>query len=154
MHGLEQAVARDLNERPRGSKKQGAPDMRSDADNGGDIRIINAPLTDRQAVAMCDGVIDLLAALFSVSGKHLHSPKRHGRSIARVRQVGMYVAHVTLGMRMVDVATGFGRDKSTVMYACHLIEDLRDDLEFNRIVAKAEQITRIAFCLHHAGKRS
>ncbi|WP_424993550.1 helix-turn-helix domain-containing protein [Oceaniradius stylonematis] len=100
-----------------------------------------------EAVAVCDGLIDLIAVLFSVSGRHLRSPKRHGRAIARVRQIGMYIAHTTLGMRMVDVATGFGRNKSTVMYACHLVEDMRDDLEFNQIVARVEQIVRAAFHL-------
>lgn len=101
----------------------------------------------QEAVVICDGLIDLIAVLFSVSGRHLRSPKRHGRAIARVRQIGMYIAHTTLGMRMVDVATGFGRDKSTVMYACHLVEDMRDDLEFNQIVARVEQIVRAAFHL-------
>lgn len=149
MHSLEQPVAPDLN----GKSSRSATDVsrnieRHDEEIDCTQRIVNAPLSAREAIAICDGVIDLLAALFSVSGKHLRSPKRHGRSIARVRQIGMYAAHVTLGMRMIDVATGFGRDKSTVMYACHLIEDLRDDVEFNRIVARAEDITRIAFRLH------
>lgn len=154
MHGLEQAIARNPNKRSAGAAKGVCLDEKPEYEAGCQVRIVSTPLTERQAVAMCDGVIDLLAVLFSVSGKHLRSPKRHGRSVARVRQVGMYVAHVTLGMRMIDVATGFGRDKSTVMYACHLIEDLRDDLEFNQIVAKAEEITRIAFRLHHGGHRS
>ena len=154
MHGLEQAIASDLNDRSPRPAKNASADSGLDGAGECDAPIVSAPLTDREAVAMCDGVIDLLAALFSVSGKHLRSPKRHGRSVARVRQVGMYIAHVVLGMRMIDVATGFGRDKSTVMYACHLIEDLRDDLEFNQIVSKAEEITRIAFRLHRAGSRS
>ena len=152
MHGLEQAVARDLSERSNRSTKDVTLDIKRDTvEIGCTQRIVNTPLKDSEAVAMCDGLIDLLAVLFSVSGKHLRSPKRHGRSIARVRQIGMYIAHVTLGMRMIDVATGFARDKSTVMYACHLIEDLRDDMEFNQIVAKAEDITRIAFRLHRCG---
>lgn len=101
----------------------------------------------RDASALCDGVVDLMAALFSVSGRQLRSPKRHGRPVARVRQIGMYIAHTSLGLRMAEVAAGFGRDKSTVMYACHLVEDLRDDVDFDRIVAQAEQIVRVAFDL-------
>ncbi|MBO6637908.1 MAG: hypothetical protein JJ920_12150 [Roseitalea sp.] len=110
--------------------------------------VVTGSPDSEQAVAMCDGILDLMAALFSVSGRQLRSPRRHGRAIARVRQIGMYVAHTTLGMRMADVATGFGRDKSTVMYACHLVEDLRDDIEFNQIVARVEQIVGVAFHLH------
>ena len=40
---------------------------------------------------------------------------------------------------------GFGRDRTTVLHACHLIEDLRDDAEFDRIVAVAERIALAAF---------
>lgn len=103
--------------------------------------------TEREAAMLCDGVIDLMAALFSVSGRQLRSPKRHGRSVSRVRQVGMYIAHTTLGLRMAAVAAGFGRDKSTVMYACHLVEDMRDDIEFDRIVGRAERVVCVAFNL-------
>ena len=106
-------------------------------------------LRGEEAVALCDGVIDLMAVLFSTCGRQLRSPKRYGRSVARVRQIGMYIAHVTLGMRMRDVATGFGRDKSTVVHACHVIEDMRDDAEFDELVARTERIVRIAFRLHN-----
>ncbi len=44
----------------------------------------------------------------------------------------MYVAHVTLRLSMADIGRGFGRDRTTVVYACHLIEDLRDDDDFDR----------------------
>lgn len=99
------------------------------------------------AIAACDGVIDLMAAVFSIDSRALRSPSRSATDIARVRQIGMYVAHVTLGMRMGDVATGFSRRKSTVVHACHLIEDMREDREFDRVVAKVEEIVRIAFSL-------
>ncbi|WP_306118150.1 MULTISPECIES: helix-turn-helix domain-containing protein [unclassified Roseitalea] len=105
------------------------------------------PLSQEETAALCDGVIDLMAALFSVCGRQLRSPERSGKPVARVRQIGMYIAHVTLGLRMVDVAAGFGRNKSTVVYACHLIEDLRDDEEFDMIVAMAERVARIAFSI-------
>ena len=112
---------------------------------------VDRPCTGDRAIAICDGVIDLMAAMFSISGKQLRSPRRQRRSVARVRQIGMYVAHVTLRMRMADIAIGFGRDKSTVTHACHVIEDLREDAEFNAVVAKAEEITRVAFLLQLGG---
>ncbi len=99
---------------------------------------------------MCDGVIDLMSALFATSGRQLREPGRGGRAVSRVRQIGMYVAHVTLGLRMVEIAAGFGRDKSTVVHACHMIEDLRDDEDFDRVVAKAEHVTRVAFSVSAA----
>lgn len=111
------------------------------------------PRSRARAVAMCDGVIDLMSALFTTCGRQLRASGRSSRAVARVRQIGMYVAHVTLGLRMVEIAAGFGRDKSTVVHACHLIEDLRDDDEFNVVVAKAEEITRIAFSVSSACER-
>jgi len=39
--------------------------------------------------------------------------------------------HVALGMSLARVARAFGRDRPTVAYACHLIEDRRDDSDFD-----------------------
>jgi chromosomal replication initiation ATPase DnaA len=62
-----------------------------------------------------------------------------------VRQVGMYVAHVTLALTMSEVGRAFGRDRSTVNHACHLVEDMREDLEFDRIIQTIENIIRVAY---------
>ena len=101
-------------------------------------------------MAYCDGLIDILSAYFNVSGRQIRSPKRHNLDVARVRQIGMYVANVVLGINMTMIGQGFGRNKSTVIHACHLIEDMRDDDEFDRLVAKLEAITHAA--LHNKVK--
>lgn len=102
------------------------------------------PRRDR-VFAACDGVIDIASALFGVSSKDLRHPKRCTVDVARVRQIAMYVAHVTLGLSMRDVGQGFGRDRTTVLYACHQIEDMRDDEEFDRIVTTVEKVMLAAF---------
>ena len=99
---------------------------------------------DRVAT-VCDGVIDIAAALFNVSGRELRHPGRSSLGIARVRQIAMYVTHVSLGLSMRDVGQGFGRDRTTVLHACHQIEDMRDEEEFDRIVAMAERVVRAVF---------
>lgn len=96
-------------------------------------------------VAACDGVIDIAAALFDVSGKDLRGPGRSTLAVSRVRQIAMYVAHVTLGFTMANVGQGFGRDRTTVLHACHQIEDMREDEEFDGIVARVEQVIAAAF---------
>ena len=98
-----------------------------------------------QNVAFCDALIDLLVAMFGVSGAELRSPLRCRREVARVRQIGMYVAHTVFGLAMRDVAAGFARDRTTVMHACHQVEDLRDDTEFDAIVSTFERIAQSAF---------
>ena len=57
----------------------------------------------------------------------------------------MYVTHVTLRMSMRDVGDGFGRDRTTVLYACHQVEDMRDDEDFDQVVVLLERIVRAAF---------
>ena len=50
---------------------------------------------------------------------------------ARARQIAMYLVRAGLGMSLSRVARAFGRDRTTVSHACHLIEDLRDDPDFD-----------------------
>ncbi|MEK1890819.1 MAG: helix-turn-helix domain-containing protein [Phyllobacterium sp.] len=103
-----------------------------------------APL-DERLLQVCDGLIDILSTFFNVSGRELRSHSRCERPVARVRQIGMYVAHVTLALTMSEVGLAFGRDRSTVNNACHLIEDMREELEFDRIVQTIENVVKVAF---------
>lgn len=129
------------------AKDQPVPDEPS-----GDGRAPYAPKKkEERAMAVCEAVIDLSAALFNVSGRELRRPGRTAADISRVRQVAMYVTHVLLGLSMGDVGRGFGRDRTTVLHACHLIEDLRDDEEFDRLVTMTERVVAAAFGLARAG---
>jgi len=96
-------------------------------------------------IAACDCVIDLASALFNVSGKELRKSGRCVDEVSRVRQIAMYVAHVVLELNMTDIGKGFGRDRTTVIHACHLIEDMRDDEEFDAIVCRTERVVEAAF---------
>ncbi len=107
---------------------------------------IGCPKNRRErAVALCEAMIDVTAALFSVSGKEMRRSGRTGLDVARVRQIAMYVTHTILGVSMKEVGRGFGRDRTTVLHACHLIEDLRDDEEFDRHVVMVERVALAAF---------
>jgi chromosomal replication initiation ATPase DnaA len=71
----------------------------------------------------------------------------HGRGSVHVsfaRQVAMYLTHVAFGMSIQRVAIGFARDRSTVAYACHIIEDRRDDPSFDTILDQLEASLRAA----------
>ena len=96
---------------------------------------------------ICEAMQDILAACFSVSGRELRAQGRTRAEICRVRQIGMYVAHVIAGLSMIEVGCGFQRDRSTVAYACHLVEDLRDDPDFERVILMIERIAEAAFAL-------
>lgn len=100
---------------------------------------------DADAIAICDGVIDLAGALFDVPTCELRRTGRTGLEAAQVRQIAMYAAHVTLGLTMRQVGVGFQRDRTTVLYACHLVEDQRDDAGFDRVVAHVERVVAASF---------
>jgi chromosomal replication initiation ATPase DnaA len=57
---------------------------------------------------------------------------------AMARQVAMYLTYVGFGLTLARTAIVFGRDRSTVGHACRLIEDRRDDPEFDRWIASLE----------------
>jgi hypothetical protein len=54
---------------------------------------------------------------------------------AYARRIAMYLSHTAFGMSIQRVALAFERDRSTVATACHRIEDLREDKEFDRFLA-------------------
>lgn len=98
-----------------------------------------------QVMELCEAMIDICAALYHVSSKELRKTGRTASEVARVRQIAMYVTHVSLGVSMQEVGRGFARDRTTVRHACHLIEDLRDDAEFDRTIVMTERVAFAAF---------
>lgn len=101
---------------------------------------------EERIFTLCDGTIDLVSAFFNVSSKEVRFLGRIGRAdVAKVRQIAMYVAHVALHLSMAEVARGFGKDRTTVVHACHSIEDLREDPEFDRVVQTVERIVTVSF---------
>ncbi len=93
---------------------------------------------------LCESMIDIAAALFNISSKDIRRTGRSRLPTTRVRQVAMYVAHVALGLTMTEVGRGFGRDRKTVQLACHTVEDMRDDAEFDQLVAQTERVALVA----------
>ncbi len=73
----------------------------------------------------------LTAYALGLKSEVLLSPER-GRPIeARARHIAIYITHVALGMSLARVARAFDRDRSTIAYACRLVEDKRDDPDFD-----------------------
>ncbi len=67
------------------------------------------------------------------------------RAACHVRQIAMYVCHVALAIPMSDIGAAFGRDRTTVGHACHVVEDRRDDPAFDEFVAAVERIATSVF---------
>ncbi|HEV7255437.1 MAG TPA: helix-turn-helix domain-containing protein [Mesorhizobium sp.] len=113
----------------------------------GELAVPDIPAKTREELVLsfCEGMIDISAAFFCVSSKELRRVGRTSLAVSRVRQIAMYVAHTLLGLSMKEVGRGFGRDRTTVLHACHLIEDMREDAEFDRHVTLIECVALAAF---------
>ncbi len=119
----------------------------STAGRRGRLTPVDGAFLERYAVrrservfVLCDCILDIAAAFFNVPSRELRRAGRCADDISRVRQIGMYVTHVVLRFSMAEVGKGFGRDRTTVMHACHTIEDMRDDREFDAVVARLERV--------------
>lgn len=97
-----------------------------------------------RALELCECLIDISAALFNVSSKELRRYGRTSNAISKVRHVAMYVARVVLHLTTHEIGMGFGRDRTTVAHACQVVEDLRDDPEFDQLICTLERIAAVA----------
>lgn len=60
------------------------------------------------------------------------------KEIAAARQIAMYLVHVMLSRTLAEVGSLFRRDRTTVGYACALVEDRRDDRTFDDKLCEIE----------------
>lgn len=96
---------------------------------------------DRAAAELSMAVVGYACA---VDVAAIASANRGAAHVAFARQVSMYLTHVAFELSLSRVALAFGRDRSTVGYACHLVEDRRDDPTFDQWLAQLESLLRHA----------
>ena len=89
-------------------------------------------------------VMDLVALATGVPAAHIRSPTRNHARAARARQIAMYLAYVAWQWPLARIGGAFGRDRTTAGYACRLVEDLRDDRQFDI------KLERLEACLKNA----
>ncbi len=94
--------------------------------------------------------VNLVAEYANVDVSMIFHTRRCSTTTARARQLAMYLAHVVLGESLTDIGAAFGRDRTTVSYACNLIEDMRDDVAFDREVTDLEMRLQTMAGLTHA----
>jgi hypothetical protein len=87
---------------------------------------------------------NLAAYAFGADGADMMCATRRAADAAFVRQVAMYLTHVAFEMSLSRVAYAFERDRSTVAHACRVIEDKREDSDFDARVGALEEALRFA----------
>lgn len=88
--------------------------------------------------------IGLTSFALDVPAAEIAAATRRSAQSAFARQVAMYLCHVAGWLSRSRVAEAFGRDRSTIAYACHAIEDRRDEPSFDSWVSALEHCLRAA----------
>lgn len=89
-------------------------------------------------------VTSLVAMATGVSPGDISSRTRNRAEAARARQIAMYLSHVSFEWPLTRVGAAFGRDRTTAGYACHRVEDLRDDAAFDAHLSAMEDCLKLA----------
>lgn len=97
------------------------------------------PRSDRAAARLA---AELVGYATGVAADEIVGQTRGSAEAAYARQIAMYLTHVAFEMSLNRVAIAFGRDRSTVAHACHLVEDRRDDEELDALLDRLEQALR------------
>ncbi|MGJ8570648.1 MAG: helix-turn-helix domain-containing protein [Hoeflea sp.] len=88
----------------------------------------------------------LVAELFAAAcDRDLPEGAARRRPRCHMRQIAMYLSHVVLSLPYQSIATAFGRDRTTVMHACAVVEDRRDDAGYDRFVEQCERCIKAVF---------
>jgi chromosomal replication initiation ATPase DnaA len=108
------------------------------------VPLTNAPPAQTIAAPVhIRSIVELsVSRVFGISPDHLGSVTRGRARVALARQIAMYLSHVAFRVSLTDVGRIFGRDRTTVSHACAVVEDLRDDPRFDRILDLLERIVR------------
>jgi chromosomal replication initiation ATPase DnaA len=85
-----------------------------------------------------DEVISLVAREKNVPQRLIRHRSRCRLKASQARHLAMYLSYVVLGRTLAEIGDEFGRDRTTVSYACAQIEDLRDDPAFDAEVSRLE----------------
>ena len=84
----------------------------------------------------------VVTCVFGVPLLDLQQSSRGRAKVALARQTAMYLAHVGYSLTLTQVGILFDRDRTTVAHACALIEDRRDNPDFDLTIQLLERAVR------------
>jgi len=84
-------------------------------------------------------LLEMVGLVYEVPLEQLLSSSRGKAPIALARQVAMYLAHTLFGLSLSEAGRLFGRDRTTIAHGCALVEDMRDDPAFDRLLGRLER---------------
>jgi chromosomal replication initiation ATPase DnaA len=87
---------------------------------------------------------DIVSYALGTSSADILGEGKGAPGAAFARQVAMYLCYTGFELSLARVAVAFERDRSTVSYACHRIEDRRDEPAFDQWIESLEVMVRRA----------
>ncbi|NNU17009.1 chromosomal replication initiator DnaA [Parvularcula sp. ZS-1/3] len=103
------------------------------------IRAENRPSSPAEWRRAGDLVAGVVARAFMVPTVELRAPSRSRQPVAYARQAALYLLHVVFGGTYQEAGSALGRERTTVAYACSLIEDDRDEAKFDHKMSHLEE---------------
>jgi chromosomal replication initiation ATPase DnaA len=104
--------------------------------------------------ACCRIAAQLVASHYDMALVEVVGRARRSHRATRARHMAMYLAHVVCGLSLAAVGAGFNRDRTTASYACHKIEDARDDPAIDAALADLEISAGVLLELQSEEKRA
>lgn len=99
---------------------------------------------------LCKLIVTIIADQFDIPVDQMMCKTRACAKAARARQIAIYLAHTVFSIAYGHAADFFNRDRTTISHACKMIEDQRDDIEFD---LKIEKMEAQLLAATHAGNR-
>lgn len=90
----------------------------------------------------CSAIWQMTEEMLALATGHGAMRRDRRRLACHARQIAMYVCHVVLRLSLSQIGRAFGRDRTTVGHACHVVEDRRDDPAFEAFVSALERVAR------------
>jgi len=103
-----------------------------------------APSPDPETIR--SRVAAYVIADFGITADELAFGSRGSPRASLARQVAMYLCHVGFALSFEGIGRLFHRDRTTVAYACRVIEERREDLWFDNRIAALERVVTRAEC--------
>ncbi len=84
-------------------------------------------------------VNQMVASAFELPAERLLRCDRGNARATRARQISIYLMHTALSFSLSTISRIYNKDRTTIGYACRVIEDLRDSASFDDRISELEE---------------
>ena len=118
-------------------------------------KIEDASCTVPYREAVCALCVKTVSMALDVPLHNVHANGRCHAEAALARQIAMYLCHTIFSLLLTEIGLYFRRDRTTVAYACSLVEDKRDEMSFDIMLEQLESLlvearTAMSICVEHS----